>query len=627
MDNEAWKTAAGPTLLLAGPGTGKTHQLALRIKDLVVEKGILPESITVITFTKEAADNMRRRLSDEEKPDVYLPPDKRPERITTMHSLGLEIIRAHAEELGLPDDFRVMTDSRLRRILFRDASLLCGYDEIAAQEADMLRQKGATPKSGTSSEKIIQQYETILRSNKAIDYDDQILLAVELLAQDAGIRAPYSAAATHLLVDEYQDINPAQRRLIALLSHEHPDGLFVVGDDDQSIYSFRGGTPRYIREFHVEFGSRARVKCLEQSRRCTDRVIGASLDVVREFDKWRLAKPEPIFLPQKQNGAHVTVHNVASDDQEAQLIASIAARALPRKDVLILIPAKQYAERVKHALRKRRISYTHPPTLDDSGFALLQVIQDWIQHPDDNFALRICVEALCNSGAVGVPSKRSRSEAAKATRARCLKEIASLWHDVISGTHSLWQAHGIKAKRLGGLFGDLHERLEALQQVGPKEVHEFLSKAAKDLRPWTSIADLMKEVRVWLEELRAHGQRAEGGVRIMTLQAAKGLEADIVCVLGLNEGILPRQDASSHEIEESARLAYVSMTRAKEELHLFYARKRDASTTYLEESYQLKPSRFLDAIDSKNKKPVYHPAPSAKGRSAPSGAKRAPPSV
>src|SRR5260370_37918030 len=118
IDDSPWTKDTGPILLLAGPGTGKTHQLALRIKNLVENKGVQPETITVITFTKEAAENMRRRISDEEKKDVFISQDQRPERITTMHSLGLEVIRSYPQRLGLPEDFQVMTDARLHRVLF-----------------------------------------------------------------------------------------------------------------------------------------------------------------------------------------------------------------------------------------------------------------------------------------------------------------------------------------------------------------------------------------------------------------------------------------------------------------------------------------------------------------------------
>ncbi len=337
VDDSPWNKHPGPVLLLAGPGTGKTHQLALRIKDLMETKGTQADAITVITFTKEAAENMRRRISDEEKKDVYIVPDKRPERITTMHSLGLEIVRSYPSKLGLPEEFRVLTDSRLRTVLIRDASLLCGYDEVTAKEAEAVRQQGGDVQAGSVPGKIIKQYENILRANNAIDYDDQIVLACQILEGDKGARDKYTAAAQHLLVDEYQDINPSQKRLVSLLSQIHPEGLFVVGDDDQSIYSFRGGTPKYIREFgqeyHAQYGAQA--LCLAESRRCPDTILRAALSVVRGFDPARFPKPDPHFSASKQGGAPVQIHDAATDDQEADIIATIAGRALPKKSVCL----------------------------------------------------------------------------------------------------------------------------------------------------------------------------------------------------------------------------------------------------------------------------------------------------
>src|SRR5713226_7682057 len=172
---EPWKEE-GPILLLAGPGTGKTHQLVLRIKDLVENKHVSPQSITVITFTKEAAENMRRRISNEENSEVYVPAEKRPARITTMHSLGLQIIDDHRSDLGLPEDFKILTDSRLRKILFQEVAFRCGQNESDAELADDLRRKTIPPKQGSVEEQIIHSYETILRTNRRIDFDDQILL-------------------------------------------------------------------------------------------------------------------------------------------------------------------------------------------------------------------------------------------------------------------------------------------------------------------------------------------------------------------------------------------------------------------------------------------------------------------
>jgi DNA helicase-2/ATP-dependent DNA helicase PcrA len=610
IDDEAWRREPGPTLLIAGPGTGKTHQLALRIKDRVENKNVSPDSITVITFTKDAAENMRRRIADEENPKVYICPEKRPPRITTMHSLGLEIIRANGEKLSLSDDFQVMTNSRLRRVLFHDAALLAGLGKNEAHDADEMRQKSITPKAGTPAAKIMERYEAILRASNAIDYDDEITLACKLLRKNSDVLAQYSAACVHLLIGEYQDINAGQRKLIGLLSKEHLDGLFVAGDDDQSIYSFRGGTPQYIRDFDREYGNEARILSLVKSRRCPDTVVRASLDVVRKFDPTREKKPDPVFAPEKQNAARVKVHDVASDDQEAQIVAGIIRPVYSKKRVLVLIPAKQYAEKIKRELRKKRIPYSHPAYLDDSGFALLQVVHNWRQNPDDNLSLRLCVESICNSGAVGIPSNRSRSAVKQASREHGLKEIANLWKDVIDNGLTLWKCLGEKSKTKDTLLAAICGRLEALLQVEPRNVDEFLSIVARSFRPWANLEVLMKEVEVWVEELQAHGHQEEGGVKIMTLQGAKGLEADIVCVIGLDDRILPRADAPPQQIEESARLTYVSMTRAKEQLHLFHARTRDASVTYLPQSYRLKRARFLDAIDKRNIELVYHQAPS-----------------
>jgi len=610
IDAEPWRIDDGPVLLLAGPGTGKTHQLGLRIKYLIDQKVVPPENVTVITFTREAAENMRQRIADEEKKDVYLEPEKRPAAIMTMHSLGLEIVRPNYEKLGLPEDFKVLTNSLLRRIIFRDAALRIGATEADGKAADTCRQKCETPEAESVEAQVIVEYERILRSNGAMDYDDQITLACKILREHEAIRSVVSTRASHLLVDEYQDINAGQHALIKLLAGDHPSGMFVVGDDDQSIYSFRGGMPRYIREFEKDFGPEVKVRGLALSRRCPDTVLLAALSVIAANDANRLGKPAPEFDKKTANGSKVRVHNVATDLQEAQTIAAIASKALPKKTVLVLIPAKQYAEPVKQALRRRGIASEFPPSLDDSGFVLLDTLYEWLQNPNDSFALRLCIEAICEGGTLDIPSKRVRKAAQVSARQEKLRMVANLWADVIEKGISLWEALQARAKSEGGLFADLLQRLKALQECPPKDVHEFLSRAAENLHPWVSLDSFMAEVRSWLGELRAHGKGPASSVRIMTYQAAKGLEADVVCVVGLNEGILPRQDAMAEKLEEAARLTYVSMTRAKEELHLFHARKRDASITFLNESFQLDPSRFIGAITAEHREDQYHQAPS-----------------
>jgi superfamily I DNA/RNA helicase len=607
---DAWRYHPGPVLLLAGPGTGKTHQLALRLRDLVDVHGVDPESITVITFTKEAARNMRSRISDETRTDVYIPPDKRPRRVTTMHSLGQEIVRSYRDVLGLAEDFRVVAKDVLRRVLFTDAALLVGADEAAGLEADRTRRQGISADPGSRTEAVVNKYESILRKNMAIDYDDQIMLACHVLREDDSARGVYAATAQHLLVDEYQDINAAQRDLITLLSGQHPEGLFVVGDDDQSIYGFRGGSPQYIRAFGNEY-EQGRVLSLNLSRRCTDKIVHSALQVVEAFDPARVSKPPPEFVTGKTNAARVEFHNVATEDQEAKAIAAIAQKAVRRQqDVLILIPARQYADRIKRELRRVNLSYDHPPSIDDTGIARVLDVYEWLESPTDNLALRLCLHFLCESGAVGVPTARVRSAAAREKRQAALTEIAGLWAKVIHGDKDLWSVLQEAASNKNGTVPSLHEKLKELYDLRKSGLEEFLAKIAKDFRPWSNQEAFTKELRSWREELLARSPAAE--VRILTLQGAKGLEADVVCVVGFTEGILPRRDVTEEELAEAARLAYVSLTRAKEHLHLFHARKRDASTTYLENSFNLKASCLVGVIDKEHIQEQYHQAPSKK---------------
>jgi superfamily I DNA/RNA helicase len=606
VDANAWCAEPGPILLLAGPGTGKTHQLAFRIKFLVEKKQVPPDALAVITFTREAAENMRRRISDEEKTEVFVSHEMRPSRIMTMHGLGLEIIRAHAALLKLPDDFDVMTDSNLRLCIFQDAAFLAGFGVKESAAAADLRQKSESVASNSNNAKIIAAYEEILRACRVIDYDDQIRLACHLLSENAQVQEKY-ATLKHLLVDEYQDINSDQRRLIELLSNNARDGLFVVGDDDQSIYRFRGGNPKYIREFRNEFGDEAQVLCLAESRRCPETIIRGGLTVLEQFDRERIRKPEPTFSQKKEGGTKVKIHCVPSDDDEAEIIARLTARALPKNRVLILVPAKQFALKIKRALRRRKISYSHSPNLEETGLLLIREVYSWAQNPDHNLALRRCIESLCESRSVDIPSSRVRKNDQIEKRAACLRQIASLWEGVKSGM-TLWGSLEAAAKSGNPFLGEVHAKLKALRDAANSNVGDFLKVVAENMAPWSDSGDLIEEIDAWIAELRGHAQQSEGEVRIMTLQSAKGLEAEIVFVLGLNDGIFPRAGSDEDMMAEVARLFYVSMTRTITELHLFHARKRDGSVTYLKDSFALKPSPFIKAIGKAFKEETYYPA-------------------
>lgn len=332
MDRTIHETA-GPLLLLAGPGTGKTYSLGKRIKYLVEEKRIPPDNITVITFTNSAARNMRERISDV-KLEFFLSHTNQPKLICTMHSLGFKILRENILEIGTDENLRVL-NPEMRNILLGDAAQLAGFTRDAGKESADCRQFGTCIPSDKIKCRICEKYKMILRSCSAVDHDEQILLACNLLKEKPDLLEKYRLQCRHLLVDEYQDINEAQFGLIYLLSEGQRDGLFVVGDDDQSIYSWRGGSPEYIRKFREYFGKDAKVEALRKSFRCHKNVLHGAISIVKKYDKNRLPKGE--FEFQIEEGPKIKIHNTPSDKREALIIRSIIERVIPKHDVLYYI--------------------------------------------------------------------------------------------------------------------------------------------------------------------------------------------------------------------------------------------------------------------------------------------------
>jgi ATP-dependent DNA helicase Rep len=428
----------GPLLLLAGPGTGKTHQLARRIKYLVEEKGIDPKTITVITFTAAAAASMRARISDRNRSETLIERQVQPESICTMHSLGYRIIRENAELLDLGDDLSVVQSDTTKAVLMGDAAQLDGFERRHAKEPIQCRQRGNCTPDDSRKCRICKRYCSILRACNAIDYDDQILLACRLLKAHAALAATYRAAATHLLVDEYQDINAGQFELIRTLSAGQEKGLFVVGDDDQSIYSWRGGSPQFIRGFEKHFGPMAKVECLLHSRRRHRRVLEGSLRVVEQYDKSRRQKGT--FTYQSAEGPPILVHDVPSDKREAVIVTGIIQNALPAKKVLVLVPTRNHALLVCERLRKARIKYLAPEPLPGSGLPVVERLASWVQNPDDNIALRECLEVALHTKQSPVPSRLVRKPEKVALRENALRQVSDLWKPVLEGEASLWQS-------------------------------------------------------------------------------------------------------------------------------------------------------------------------------------------
>ncbi len=621
--DEIEKIYPGPVLILAGPGTGKTHLLAKRIKYFIEDKNQDPGSITVITFTSEAAKNMRDRLCDASKKDVFVSPTQQPPLICTMHSLGSKIIKENFAKAGLKEDFDLLASDEIRKLLVQDASQISGFSRSLGYQAEEFKRKALLEKIGESELKILSKYDQILRSGNAIDYDDQIMMACKILRENPDVLAAYRLKTKHLLVDEYQDINAAQFELIKLLSQEQEEGLFVVGDDDQSIYSFRGGTPWYIRKFSENYSGKAKIKSLDVYRRTPKNFLKAGLRVVEKFDSDRVTKSEDNF--KNELDSKVVLYDVPSQDKEAEMIAGIAKKALPLSNVLVLVPNIGFSEPIKRALRRKRIHYFCKTDIYKTGLSLFDIVRKWLEDENDSFALRQIIEQLIDGGTLGVPSSRSRTQEKKDQRDRVLSSISNLWEKVIRENETLY-AVVKKAMESDELITKINSALDEIIKARNSTLSAFIECIARLFKPWASVQSFQDEIRKWLEEAWSQNQGSSQGVKILTVQAAKGLEADIVCVVGLDRGVIPREGVTDGS-QEQARLFYVSMTRAKKELHLFHARKRDAQITYLSppkgQAYSnLEVSSFCIAIPSEFVDKKYVQSEATKKSSKQSGKRK-----
>jgi len=612
MPNGELHTLIGPALLLAGPGTGKTYQLAKRIKYLIEEENISPDSITVITFTGAAAQNMRDRISDDSKPELYVPYALQPKLICTMHSYGYRIIRECAGDLGFEDALRVVHDDSLRSILMGDAAQLSGYSRDSGKKAADCRQFGDCRSVDDCRCHICHIYQRILKCCCALDYDEQILLACALLKDKPDLLQRHRASTKHLLVDEYQDINAAQYTLIRLLSETNLAGLFVVGDDDQSIYSWRGGSPEYIRQFRRDFGDDSKVVALQKSFRCHKHILEGAMSVVEAFDDERF--PKGSFDYKIENGPKIKIHNTPSDEKEAKEVRRIIENALPSQDVLVLFPNRQFSIAIIKGLKSAQIPFTAAPNPPGAGLPLVSTLGAWLANQSDSLSLRRCLEAFMEGPSSDVPSRKVKKPEKKEVRETAFRLISLLWNDVLEGKVSnLWEALSL-SKDKSDLLSSVHKAFKSLadQYSSETELEIFSSDLAKYIAPWRKIEDLLSESSSWVDFFSTSAALAQGSsVRLMTFQSAKGLEAKVVCVVGLEEGIIPRSEDDGN-LPEQSRLLFVSMTRAINELHLFHARKRAGNIVFRNiykkrgEPPDISRSRFLTVLPREHYEMCFH---------------------
>ncbi|MFA5790581.1 MAG: ATP-dependent helicase [Caldisericia bacterium] len=586
------------TLVLAGPGAGKTYLLSDRIKRLL-NNGTDKSNITALTFGKDANQHMINKLTN---PNGFNISFKELPHISTMHSLGLDIVKEKPHDVNLlKTNLKVQENENVKRLMYRDASLILGYAEDDSKEALKCKQYGDCKKNSEEKKcKICEKYWEIMSKCNHVDFDDQILFACNILEENPTILKKYQSQARHLLVDEYQDINAAQFRLIELISRESKNGLFAVGDDAQSIYGFRGGNPKFILHFGKDFPG-SETPPLAYSRRCHEKIMCDAIKILKKYyTDWTGEQKLEYKVP---SGKEPYIWQLPSELSEAEMVAKIARHFIQeKKSILILVPKKEFFSLITQELSKRGIVYSCPISFLPERVEIAKLFMDWATIPSNSFKTRLVVEELINSGIAKVPGTRKDKKCKPETIKKRIEEetkIAKLWeqvdkkNDMFSVIKNLKELNKTLIKIRDGLLN-----LSDLFINFKKEKYgEFIKQLAVVSGIWCNPSELMGDIIKITKLLNSQSTTGLGWVQLNTMKKAKGLEADVVIIVGLEDDIVPNPRS---DLVEETRLFYVSMTRAKEQLFLFHSYKRPCNISYGDSIMDKPRSRFLDIIGRKS---------------------------
>ncbi len=614
---EAVTATAGPLLVLAGAGSGKTRVIAYRIAYLLGVTGLHPRNVLAVTFTNKAAEEMRRRVEA-----LLAPVGLRPPLIATFHSACVRILREHIRHIGWKPHF-VIYDEDDRLAVVKECMREQGMDERALTPASLAHrishaknqmltvedvQRSARGPREEQIAAIHQRYQERLVQSGAVDFDDLLLLTVRLFQQVPEVLAWYRGLWKSVLVDEYQDTNRAQYRIIRGLTQEHRN-ICVVGDPDQSVYGWRGADLRNILDFERDYPG-TRVVRLEQNYRSTRRILAVASAVIAN----NLARKEKTLWTENAEGDLPDVYRAWDEHEEANFVAQTIRRlrdeGMEYADVAAFYRTNAQSRVLEDALRRSGVPYV---IVGAVRFYERREIKDTLAYlrlivnPGDDVAFRRAVGAPARGigrGSLGrleqVAAREPRSlldqcvmlppDLAGKPR-RGLEDFARLiatlrdkrsamavpaFIDEVLSASGYREALGLERT------AEAEGRLENLEELISAAEDYQLSQEDPSVEGFLDAVTLVSDVDDLPADVR--------GVTMMTLHSAKGLEFPVVFMTGMEEGVFPhsRSMGDAEEIEEERRLCYVGLTRAEQRLYLSYALHRRLSGYGLRE-----PSRFL----------------------------------
>jgi ATP-dependent DNA helicase UvrD/PcrA len=635
---EAVRQAEGPLLILAGAGSGKTRVITYRIAYLIQNCGVSPYQILAVTFTNKAAEEMRARvgrLLGHRAQDVW---------ISTFHSACVRILRQSANEglgrLGYRPDF-VIYDTADQQALIKDCLKELNIDEdlyeprtvaarisglknamIDSKEALDPRSFGLEAKVG----RVYALYQEKLKTQNAMDFDDLLMMTVKLFETSPSLLELYQDRFRYILVDEYQDTNHAQYRLTKLLARKHRN-LCVVGDDDQSIYSFRGADLKNILSFERDYPE-AKVIALEQNYRSTQAILNGASAVV---NRNRRRKPKKLWT-ENPPGHKLAVVQLMDEESEAdylcRMIQSGLAEGRTYRDFAVLYRTNAQSRVIEDAFRREGIPYL---VVGGLRFYERKEIKDMLAYlrllinPADSVSLKRIINVPARGiGSVTLEKIERHAGVKNRSLFEALSEVSGCVAETDSSSQegvSLSPAAHRNIQKFVTMIRELQGRVnrlplaDLLQEVWGRT--GYLEALKKDGGPEAeSRIENLKELLTAMQEFQERSMETGdlatfldqvalvsdtdnysesiGAVALLTLHAAKGLEFPVVFLTGMEEGLFPYSKAltDEHEMEEERRLCYVGMTRAKENLHLTatQCRRIYGSTRWNS------PSRFLEEI-------------------------------
>ncbi|MCG7650953.1 MULTISPECIES: DNA helicase Rep [Alteromonas] len=643
--NEAQESAvtfvSGPCLVLAGAGSGKTRVITNKIAHLVRNCDMPARYIAAVTFTNKAAREMKERVAQ-----TLGKPEARGLKVSTFHTMGLTIIKAHVKDLGLKPGFSLFDDKDSFALLndLTSDTLDGDKDQLQLLQSCISNWKNdlilpdALLKSATSTgerefAEAYKRYQDNLKAYNALDFDDLILLPTLLLKSSEAIRAKWQSKIRYLLVDEYQDTNTSQYELVKLLVGERAR-FTVVGDDDQSIYSWRGAKPQNLHLLQQDF-PRLNVIKLQQNYRSSGRILHCANILIQNnphlFDKTlfsELQYGEPLKVIEAKNEEHEGERVVA------ELLAHKFMNRTQFKDYAILYRGNHQSRIFEKLLMSNRIPYKISGGMSFFGRAEVKDIMAYLRllvnQDDDNALLRIIntpgrgigratLEKLGNfANSLGVsmfeaathpnlnsvlPDKAFHSVSTfarwvvelsdNAERGNTADAVRTMirtmgYEEWLYETSASPKAAEMAMANVSTLFGWVNDMLEGNDLDQPMTLTEVVN-------------------RLILRDMMERGEDDGEGdqVQLMTLHASKGLEFPIVFLVGMEEGLLPHQSSVDEDnVEEERRLAYVGITRAQRELIFSLAKER----RQFGEVINPEPSRFLfelpaDDVQWENQKP------------------------